>query len=156
DRRQQIRASQFHTDGILVRRPGERAALQAFVQDPEAPLIPREDLDAVAAPIPKQKQMAGKRVEREALSHQGGEPIDRTPQIGRSGGQVNPNGRRQGQHAARSVVSTVCTRAGDASAPMCSRSPVRNTTSITGELDDGATSTGTNPSARGAALPSSC
>jgi hypothetical protein len=126
------------------------------VEDPEGAAVPRQDLDPVAAPIPKEKQMARERVEREALAHERRKPIDRTPQVGRARLQVDPDGGRQRQYAARNVVSTVCTSAGDASALICRRSPLRNTTSITGALGGSVTSTGTNAGVpSGAALASS-
>ena len=56
--------------GRLVRRPRERPLLEPLVEDPEPGSIPRQDLQAVAAPIPKQKQMAGQRIQREALTHE--------------------------------------------------------------------------------------
>ena len=71
-------------------------------------------------------------------------PVDRAAQVGRARGQVDPNRRRERQHVDRNVVSTVCTSAGDASAPIWRRSPLRITTSMTGALDATATSTGTN------------
>jgi hypothetical protein len=51
-----------------IRRPRKRALLEALIENPKPGSIPRKDLEAVAATIPKQKQMAGQRVQREALT----------------------------------------------------------------------------------------
>ena len=48
EQEQQIGTAQLDAYAVVVGRPGERATLQAFVQDPEAAPVPRQDLDPVA------------------------------------------------------------------------------------------------------------
>ena len=57
---------------------------------PEAAVIPRKNLEAVATPIAKEKEMTR---QIEALTHQGGEPIDRATQIRRPGRDIDANRR---------------------------------------------------------------
>ena len=101
-------------------RPGKRPVLEPLVEHPEARPIPREDLEPVAATIAKEKEMARQRVEREALAHQRGQPVDRSPQIGRARREVDPDGRRDRQHVARSAATTARTRSADAPGRTCS------------------------------------
>ena len=92
-REQQREVGAAHLDRAtrLVRRPGKGPLLEPLVEDPESGSVPCQHLQAVAAPIPKQKQMPGERVQREALPHKRRQAIDRSPQIGRPGRQVNPD-----------------------------------------------------------------
>lgn len=73
--------------------PRERAFFQPFVQDPKSGLVPDQDLESVAAPIAKEKEMAGQGIQREALAHQRREPIDRASQIGGPGRHVDTDRR---------------------------------------------------------------
>ena len=54
------------------RRSREGPALDPFVEHPEPGPVPREDFQTIPAAIPKQEQMAGEGIEREALAYQRG------------------------------------------------------------------------------------
>jgi hypothetical protein len=85
DARQQqreVRAAHLDRARRRVCWPRKRALLEPLVKDPEARAIPREDLEPVPAAIPKQKEMARERIEREALPHQRASPsIDRRKSV---------------------------------------------------------------------------
>src|SRR6266542_3663240 len=87
--------------------------------------------------------MAGQRIEREAVAHHCAQSINRA-EIGGARRQVDADGGRERQHAARSAVTAARTRSAEAPTRTWSRSPVRNTTSIAGASTSGATCTGTN------------
>src|SRR5205823_773512 len=106
-----------------------RALLQSFVQNPEARAIPRQDLETVPASIPKEKEMARERVERQLLANQRGESINRPPQIGGAGRQIDPHGGRERQHAVRKTSSTRRTMSAEALARIRTRSPLAKMTS---------------------------
>lgn len=59
EQQQQIRAAHLHRQAGRLRRPGKRALLEPFVEHPEAGAIPRQDLEPVATPIAKKKEMTG-------------------------------------------------------------------------------------------------
>jgi hypothetical protein len=103
------------------------------------------------ATIPKQKQMAGQWVEREALTDERRQADERSPQIDRPGRQVNPNRGRERQHSNRSAVTTARTRSAEAPVRTCSRSPQVHTISITGASASMAMRTGTNVADGGSA-----
>jgi len=144
EQQQQIRAAHLDWRAGRVRRPRERPTLEPFEEHPEARAIPHQDLQAVATPIAKQEEMARERIQREALAHQRGEAIDRSPEIGCACRQVDANGWREGQHGDRSALSVARTRSAGAPARTWSRSPPVSTISIAAASGSGVTSTGTN------------
>jgi hypothetical protein len=62
EQEQQIGTAELDAWDIVVDRPRERATLQPLIEDPEPTSIPGEDLEAVAAAIPKEKQMTRQRL----------------------------------------------------------------------------------------------
>jgi hypothetical protein len=76
----QIAAAHFDRGAPLLARPGKRALLEPLIQNPESGVIPRQDLQPVPAPIPKQKEMTRKRIERQLLADERREAINRPPQ----------------------------------------------------------------------------
>src|SRR5437660_256458 len=125
----QIATAHFDRTARLLGWPRERALLQSFVQDPEARAIPRQDFETVSASIPKGKEMARERVERQLLADQRGESINRPPQIGGAGRQISPHGGRERQHAVRKTSSTRRTMSAEALARIRTRSPLAKMTS---------------------------
>ena len=62
------------------------------------------------------------------LTHQRGETVDRSPQIRRTRGEVDPHRGRQRQHGDRSASSTARTSSGEAPDRTTSHSPVASAT----------------------------
>ena len=65
-----------------------------------------QHLHAIASTVTKQERMARGRVKCLALAHQRCESVDRSPQVGGAGGQIDPNRRGDRQHGARRMCTT--------------------------------------------------
>src|SRR5581483_7899285 len=73
----QIPAAHCHRVAFVLGRPRKRPALEPLVEHPEAAVISRQDLETIGAAIAKQKEMAGQRIEIEALAYERRQAIDR-------------------------------------------------------------------------------
>ena len=65
-----------------IRRPGERAAFQPTIEQPEPIVFPVEDLQFVALAVAKHEQRRRERVQAEAFLHKRGQRIDGLAQVG--------------------------------------------------------------------------
>ena len=68
----QLPVTDLNRSGFLCIWPPESLALQTAVEEPEAVIVPVENLDLVAQSIAKNKQMAGERIGFQHIHHQDG------------------------------------------------------------------------------------
>ena len=97
----------FYRAAGRLGRPREGPLLQPFVEHPESRPVPGQDLQTIAAAIAKPEQMPRDRIQRHVLPHERRQPIDRTAEIGRPGDQVDPDGRRERQHAKGATTARI-------------------------------------------------
>jgi hypothetical protein len=128
---------------LVLGGPRKRPALEPLVEHPEPAVISRQNLEAIAATIAKQKQVPGQRIEIEALAHERRQAVNRSAEIGGAGRQVDLNRGGARQHADRRALTVARTKSAEAPARTCRRSPLLNMSSITG-LSSPVTCTGTN------------
>src|ERR1043165_7434632 len=69
--------------------PAEASALQASVVEPEAVVVPGEDLEFVFVSIAENEEAITEEVALEDLADNGGEAVDGFTQIGASAGEVD-------------------------------------------------------------------
>jgi hypothetical protein len=148
DAREQEQRSPLRIVTGVARRPRpatQTSRARAACRAPRSrTVIPRENLETIAAPIAKEEEMTRQGIQVEALPHQGGQPVDGAPQIRRPGRHVDAHRGRERQHADRSALTAARTRSADAPAWTARRSPPLRTISITGPARSAVTRTGTN------------
>jgi hypothetical protein len=76
----------------------ELAALEPLVDEDEAALVPREDLNPVAPARDEDEEVAGVRVLRELVLHDCEKAIDRLPHVYRRRADEDADGARDGEH----------------------------------------------------------
>jgi len=75
--------------GVRGTRPLEAAALKATIVEPEAVMVPPQQLDLVSLFVAKDEPGFGERIEIEGELHEGGQAVDGLAHVGRAAGQMD-------------------------------------------------------------------
>ncbi len=86
----QFPAGDLARAGAVIWWPPEPAPLQAPVVQPEAIMLPVQDLQLVAFPVAEDEQGRRKGVQVEPLLHQDSEAVDGLTHVGAATGKVDP------------------------------------------------------------------
>src|SRR5258708_7421244 len=77
--------------------PAEASAFQTAIIEPEAVMIPHQDLEFIAATVTEDKEAAAEQIQLKDLADQGGQTVDGFSQIGVAAGQVDAGAFSQAQ-----------------------------------------------------------
>ena len=90
--------------------PLEATAHQSSVVEPEAIVVPGEDLDFVASSVAEDEEAACEEILLVNMGDDGGETVDRFAHIGSSAGEVNASGVVSAQHEGVASAPTTARR----------------------------------------------
>src|SRR6516164_2632450 len=113
------------------RRPDKPAALQSLGVKRHAETVMPEDLDQIAPPAAKHKQIAGMRIALQPLLDLQGQPVHPAPHIGVPGRDPHPHTGGNRDHRTR-ALTTAAANSGGVNAAMRNRALSANSISIAG------------------------
>lgn len=131
----QFLGSELH--GWSIRgRPCEGAGLEALGAEPPSIAIPEEDLEAVAAGVGEDEEMAREGIELEGVPDHPGEGVEGFAEVGGTGGEEDAGVAEEAQHRRRMSMSWESWR-GSMAMGKARRQPVGDTNSPEGPFVGG-------------------
>src|SRR5258708_5928406 len=90
--------------------PAEASAFQASIVEPEAVMVPDQDLEFVFVAIAEDKQAVAEQIEIQDLADDCGQAVDGLSQIGVAASQIDAGAFAQAQHERADSATTTARR----------------------------------------------